>query len=203
MQYAEINTMDIIGLRKNLIVKNKIYSKEEVYEAIKDHLFDAHTKEKKGKKDFKFLVKHPVRVVLDGEEIKANSQRLQLFYTKGFKCVVCGAEGKFFIMVRAEKEKRFHLELIGETPDGKLVMMTKDHIVPKSLGGKDELENYQTMCTTCNVAKGNALETPERYTEGDFESLRKANLKLFNENKELKAALVKYKAIAEQYQAVA
>lgn len=202
MQYAEIKTMDIIGLRKNLIVKNKIYSKEEVYEAIKDHLFDTTTKMKQGKKHT-FLVKSPVRVVLDGEEVKANSQRLQLFYTKGFKCVVCGTEGKFFIMVRGEKEKRFHLELVGETTDGKLVMMTKDHIVPKSLGGKDELENYQTMCTTCNVAKGNALETPEKYTEGDFESLRKANLKLFNENKELKAALVKYKAIAERYQAVA
>ena len=200
MQYAEIKTMDIIGLRKNLIVKNKIYSKEEVYEAIKDHLFDAHTKEKKGKKNFTFLVKHPVRVVLDGEEIKANSQRLQLFYTKGFKCVVCGTEGKFFIMVRAEHEKRFHLELVGETPDGKLVMMTKDHIVPKSLGGKDELENYQTMCVTCNCEKGNA---PDPYIKGDIEELRKANRALFNENKELKAELAKYKALVEQYKTAA
>ena len=36
--------------------------------------------------------------------------------------------------------------------------MTKDHILPKSKGGKDEIDNYQTMCIRCNKAKGNNLE---------------------------------------------
>ena len=31
--------------------------------------------------------------------------------------------------------------------------MTKDHIIPKSKGGKNELSNYQTMCTYCNNEK--------------------------------------------------
>lgn len=37
--------------------------------------------------------------------------------------------------------------------------MTKDHIIPKSKGGKDELNNYQTMCVICNVKKGNKIES--------------------------------------------
>lgn len=35
--------------------------------------------------------------------------------------------------------------------------MTKDHIVPKSKGGPDKIENYQTMCTECNCIKGSKL----------------------------------------------
>ena len=192
MLTADVKSMNIIGLRNSLIIKDKLYTKEEVYEAIKDHLFDTATKKKQGKKDFTFLVKSPVRVELDGEMIKANSQRLQLFYTKGFRCVVCGTEGIFFIMCKAPNEKHYHLELIGQSPDGHLVLMTKDHIVPKSHGGKDELENYQTMCTECNVAKGNS---PDEYITGTFEDLKKANLALWNENKKLKEELKKYKAM--------
>lgn len=29
-----------------------------------------------------------------------------------------------------------------------------DHIWPKSLGGPDDLDNYQVLCTTCNCRKG-------------------------------------------------
>lgn len=29
-----------------------------------------------------------------------------------------------------------------------------DHVHPKSRGGKDELENFQVLCTTCNASKG-------------------------------------------------
>lgn len=32
--------------------------------------------------------------------------------------------------------------------------MTKDHKLAKSKGGTDDLDNYQTMCATCNNLKG-------------------------------------------------
>ena len=32
--------------------------------------------------------------------------------------------------------------------------MTKDHILPKKWGGKDDIDNMQTMCKDCNEAKG-------------------------------------------------
>lgn len=36
--------------------------------------------------------------------------------------------------------------------------MTIDHIRPRAKGGKDELENYQMMCTICNRDKGDTFE---------------------------------------------
>ena len=34
-----------------------------------------------------------------------------------------------------------------------------DHIVPKSLGGKDDINNYQALCSLCNANKGNRDDT--------------------------------------------
>jgi len=31
--------------------------------------------------------------------------------------------------------------------------LTLDHVVPQSLGGKDNINNLQTMCFTCNQEK--------------------------------------------------
>ena len=39
--------------------------------------------------------------------------------------------------------------------------MTKDHILPKSRGGKNHISNMQTMCCRCNSKKGD--KTPEQY----------------------------------------
>ena len=32
--------------------------------------------------------------------------------------------------------------------------LTIDHIIPKSRGGKNSMDNYQTLCKACNLAKG-------------------------------------------------
>ena len=37
-----------------------------------------------------------------------------------------------------------------------------DHIVPKSLGGADDISNYQALCYTCNASKGNRDDTDLR-----------------------------------------
>ena len=34
---------------------------------------------------------------------------------------------------------------------------TVDHIVPRSLGGDDQWENLQTLCSRCNYSKGSKL----------------------------------------------
>lgn len=61
------------------------------------------------------------------------------------------------------KEKRpkdvsYHLNLYAVDENGKEILMTKDHIIPKSKGGKDHISNYQTMCVRCNMTKGNNVE---------------------------------------------
>ena len=185
----DLENIIIIGLSKSAEVKNKCYSIEEVYDAIKDNMFSPTSVEKPSKsKKGVYHRKRPDRVMLDGDMIKANSQRLQLFYTKGFKCVNCGTEGKFFIKVKnrsnkGELDNFYHLELVGITPSGKYVLMTKDHILPKSKGGKDVLENYQTMCFECNNQKSN---NSDEYLRGTTEELKQANAYLFDENAKLK-----------------
>jgi hypothetical protein len=47
-----------------------------------------------------------------------------------------------------------HFNLYAEE-DARLILMTKDHILAKSKGGQDVLENFQTMCAICNNLKGN------------------------------------------------
>ena len=102
--------------------------------------------------------KRNAKVELDGDIIKGNSQRYQTFFTKGIKCACCGIEGKYFAKEKVSCDKSYHLNLYAIDENGKEVLMTKDHILPKSKGGKDEIDNYQTMCIRCNEAKGNNLE---------------------------------------------
>lgn len=93
------------------------------------------------------------------EKIYTLSDRYKLFFLKGYKCVECGLEGKYFALERTKEDnsKRYHLNLYAIDDNGCEVMMTKDHIVPKSLGGKDSVKNYQTMCSKCNEKKGNKI----------------------------------------------
>ena len=43
-----------------------------------------------------------------------------------------------------------------------------DHILPKSLGGKDELSNFQALCFSCNSMKKNKSKTDFRKVRNSF-----------------------------------
>jgi len=75
---------------------------------------------------------------------------------KGVKCATCGIEGIYFYKERGGiRDKIFHVNLYGVNDEGEEVLMTKDHIKPKSKGGMDHIDNMQTMCYICNSKKGN------------------------------------------------
>ena len=102
------------------------------------------------------------RVVLDGtpNTVNLNSLRLKCFMTKGVQCVACNLKGVFFAAEVANHKNYtpiFHLNLYALTKDAKEVLMTKDHIIPRSKKGQDSLDNLQTMCCHCNVTKGNKI----------------------------------------------
>jgi hypothetical protein len=64
--------------------------------------------------------------------------------------------------IRYEVLKRatFRCELCGISADEKNLEV--DHIHPKSLGGSDELNNFQALCYSCNAAKRNTDDTDFR-----------------------------------------
>lgn len=98
----------------------------------------------------------------NGYKINPKSLRYGTF-NKNLTCVGCGIKGKFLALERCLSDKGgnegnkegqgFHLNLYALDEMGREVLMTKDHIIPKSKGGPDVLENMQTMCTYCNFHK--------------------------------------------------
>lgn len=97
------------------------------------------------------------RVDFDGDLVYMDSHRYWLFKNKGVKCVCCGLEGRYFAKERCGNVKSYHFNLYTIDKNGNEIMMTKDHIIPKSKGGQDHLDNYQTMCYDCNYEKGDKL----------------------------------------------
>ena len=52
--------------------------------------------------------------------------------------------------------------------DASLRALEVDHIVPKSLGGPDEIDNYQALCYKCNSNKGNRSDVDLRGLSEDY-----------------------------------
>lgn len=134
--------------------ENKKYSIEEVFQMIgEDNLkTECYNNSNKSAEN---------QLTVDGYQVYTRSLRYMTFYQKGTKCVCCGKEGVYFQLDPdrngANADTRRHFNLYAE--DGTL--MTKDHIVPKSRGGRDHISNMQTMCVDCNKAKGNRMEGDE------------------------------------------
>lgn len=96
--------------------------------------------------------------VVDGDAISPDS-KYALFLLAGTRCRHCGIRGVFFAKERWPGVSQWHLNLYGvDSETGAEVVMTKDHVVPRSLGGTASLSNLQPLCKPCNERKGSRLE---------------------------------------------
>jgi len=97
--------------------------------------------------------------------VKANSDRYILFKEKGLKCAHCNFVATYAKLMIVN-ETRAHFNFYGLDDDGQEVMLTKDHIIPKSFSNSnnslssfiDTQSNYQPMCKKCNQKKKDELD---------------------------------------------
>ncbi len=96
---------------------------------------------------------------IDGKKysVRMNSHRYFIF-RENMACVACGIVGDLMLLEQHPHDKNPHFNLYA-IDGNKLILMTKDHIQPKSCGGEDIHSNYQTMCIVCNNLKGSANMT--------------------------------------------
>ena len=109
-----------------------------------------------------------------GEQVfnlRMTSLRLRTFKA-GRECVICGLIGTTMLLEQFEDHGGPHFNLYGEgvpsaifsshaatEEKSGLILLTKDHILPRSNGGKDSIQNMQTMCVICNQLKKNSSLT--------------------------------------------
>ena len=65
--------------------------------------------------------------------------RFKVFKRDGFRCVYCG-----------------RAPLLDES-----VLLELEHLIPRSQGGTNEMENLVTSCRECNIGKGDTLGVAE------------------------------------------
>ena len=119
--------------------------------------------------------------------VRMNSDRYFCF-NRDPKCVCCGIEGEVLILElqKSKKEQSPHFNFYGRyNGDKQLILMTKDHIVPKSLGGTNDHNNLQTMCTICNNLKGGDSITLEELRERrrKFDMFQITNIRVLGQSK--------------------
>jgi len=74
--------------------------------------------------------------------------RFEVLRRAGKRCELCGV---------AEGDSRYEDRL----------PLHVDHIVPRSKGGSNEIENLQVLCRACNIGKGNRDDTDFRSSPSD------------------------------------
>ena len=95
----------------------------------------------------------------DGDLMKMGSDRYYVF-RESLSCAFCDLTGSIIYKERGLDKNGnnltcgYHFNLYAIDKDGNEVLMTKDHILAKSIGGKDIIDNYQTCCRICNTNKG-------------------------------------------------
>lgn len=91
-------------------------------------------------------------IELGGYTVNVKSRRLYVFKTKGLKCINCGIQGQHFAIERFPTSETYHLNLYAVKNEIE-ILMTRDHVWARGLGGSNSIHNQVTMCAMCNRQK--------------------------------------------------
>lgn len=91
-------------------------------------------------------------------------RRWTCYKIKGFSCVTCGKTATHIIVWaeltksnkdgRCRRTKGFHVDAFIKDHN---LLLTVDHIIPRSKGGENNQKNLQPMCEKCNGTKGDKI----------------------------------------------
>jgi hypothetical protein len=78
------------------------------------------------------------------------------------RCCRCGCFGDVVVDYRHKNERAGarHVDVFA-VMNSNIRLFTKDHILPRSVGGTDHITNMRLMCHTCNNSRGNHVTTEE------------------------------------------
>jgi hypothetical protein len=100
--------------------------------------------------DMDLVSEHPLSKL----ENYRKHHRLRVFYFFGTTCVACDIVGTKLLVFRHKELGSIHTDVYTD----RMMLMTVDHIIPKSRGGGNTLENLQPMCSKCNNLKDNIVD---------------------------------------------
>jgi 5-methylcytosine-specific restriction endonuclease McrA len=116
---------------------------------------------------------------IDGYTVKVSTLRLCCFKRHGWFCAGCGIVAAYFTLEQPLGANQPHLQLYALDNNEQEVLMTHDHIIALADGGSNSLENAQTMCRPCNVAKDS--ESARRTREAQKAAAKKLREEKKNE----------------------
>ena len=95
----------------------------------------------------------------DTDILVGRSGRTSVIMRDRCTCVRCGLMATHAWVERAPGQEECHIGIYGVYPDtGEEALLTHDHVIPKSLGGKDGMTNGACLCYSCNQRKGARVE---------------------------------------------
>lgn len=97
-------------------------------------------------------------VTSTGERCKITYNLRRFLCYLGTKCNMCGVSATHLAVFSVSGAKMLSGQLIYKNNNDERVMTT-DHILPLSKGGKTNTVNLQCLCNVCNAKKSNTIET--------------------------------------------
>lgn len=124
---------------------------------------------------FDILAKPKYERLVRGRQVNACSG-IDLFVSlrgKPIRCWKCGCEADRWVVTKGRHDLQGHpvmnlfaWKLVPRTKKmpahRELVMMTRDHVIPKFHGGSDVIANLRPGCEFCNHARGSNLSKEDR-----------------------------------------
>lgn len=80
------------------------------------------------------------------------SRTAKIAMRDNLECKSCSAKSKYALTLFNVNSKKHMISFV-VIIDGDMIPLTKDHVVPKMLGGRDTLKNLQSLCYRCNQEK--------------------------------------------------